>query len=364
MRYRLLAPVGVAGAIALGTWLPNVTSAAAATPALAPLSAQELVAKALSSHVKGFSGIVRWTANLGLPSLSALTGGVGAQGGGHAFDPTTLLSGSHDLSVWDAGPSAQRLALPGALSEVDLVHNGPNLYTFDSSTQKVTDYTGVEGAGRHAPEEATGAALTPDQAAQALLAHLGTSTTLSVITPVYVARQAAYQLVLTPNAAASTVGSVTVAVDAANGMPLRLQVFPRHPGAPALSLGFRKISFAVPGPGNFAAPHGSSTVTRPIGHAMDAGGPPAAGIPAPMGPGVASTHPTTVGAGWATIAVIPATGARATGRLDQVGSTVTGSFGTARLVSSTILNALVLPSGKVLAGFVTPAALEAAASAG
>ena len=361
MRYRLLAPVGVAGAIALGAWLPNATSAAAATPSLTPLSAQQLVAKALSSHVKGFSGTVRWTANLGLPSLSALTGGVGGQGGGHAFDPTTLLSGSHDISVWDAGPSEQRLALPGSLSEVDLVHNGANLYTFDSSTQKVTDYTGVGAAGRHAPAEATGVPLTPDQAARDLLAHLGTSTTVSVITPVYVARQPAYQLVLTPNAAASTVGSVTVAVDAANGMPLRLQVFPRHSAAPALSLGFGKISFAVPGAGSFSAPHGSSTVTRSIGHAMDAGRPRPGGATAP---GVPAPHPTTIGTGWATIAVIPGAGSQAAGRLDRVGSTVTGSFGTARLVGSTILNALVLPSGEVLAGFVTPAALEAAASAG
>ena len=44
-----------------------------------------------------FPGTVRWTANLGIPDLSALTSGAGqsiAQGG---FDPTTLLSGSHDV---------------------------------------------------------------------------------------------------------------------------------------------------------------------------------------------------------------------------------------------------------------------------
>ncbi|MCU4186954.1 hypothetical protein K6U06_21490 [Acidiferrimicrobium sp. IK] len=391
MRYRLLAPVGVAGAIALGAWVPTVTSAAAATPSLPSLSAQQLIAKAQSANVKGFSGTVRWTANLGLPSLSALTSGVGGQGGGHAFDPTSLLSGNHDISVWDAGPSQQRLALPGSLSEVDVIHNGSNLYYFDSATQKVTDYTGLKGSsGREAPSQATGTELTPDQAAQKLLSALSPSTGVSVVTPVYVARQAAYQLVLTPKAAQSTVGSVDIAIDAANGMPLRVQVIPRASNAPALSLGFTRISFSVPSAGNFAAPHGSSTVTKPIGRAFDASGPLAGpggrvrrghlhgtgpatqtapagtaggeSTPMPSGTAPSGGHPTTIGTDWATIGVLNSAGPRVAGELTKVGTAVTGSFGTGHLVTSSLLNALVLPDGKVLAGFVTPAALEAAAA--
>jgi hypothetical protein len=41
---------------------------------------------------------------------------------------------------------------------------------------------------------------------------------------------------------------------------------------------------------------------------------------------------------------------------------VSGSWGSGRLLSSALINALVLPSGRVLVGFVTPAALEQAAA--
>jgi hypothetical protein len=391
MRYRLLAPVGVAGAIALAAWIPTVTSAAAATPSLPALSPRAVVAKALSADVKGFSGTVRWTANLGLPDLSSLTGDIGGQGGSSAFDPTSLLSGSHDISVWDAGSGEQRLALPGSLSEVDLVHNGSHLYYFDSATQKVTDYTGVGHSGRDATSKATGVELTPDQAAQKLLAGLGTSTTVTAASPVYVAGQASYQITLTPRTAASTVGAVTIAVDASNGMPLQVQVFPRGSKTPALSLGFTSVSFSVPSASNFAAPHGSSTVTEPISRALDSTGPggPAAfswrhagphgghmfghwhgvhqGAPpsrgqAPGAPAAHVGHPTTVGTDWTTVAVFDGGAGQLAGEVGKVSTPVTGSFGTAQLVSSSLLNALILPDGKVLVGFVTPSALEAAAS--
>ncbi len=360
MRYRLLAPAGVAGAIALAAWVPSVTSAAAATPTLQPISAQALVAKAQASHVPGFSGTVQWSANLGLPNLSALTSGVGGQGGGHAFDPTSLLSGSHDISVWDGGPGQQRLALPGSLSEVDVVHNGTSLYYFDSTTQKVTVFTGLgPSAGRSAPSDATGTPLTPDQVAQKLLGNLDPSTAVNVVTPVYVAEQSAYQLVLTPRASQSTIGSVRIAVDAANGMPLRVQVFPRGSNAAALSLSFTKIDFSMPSASNFAAPHGSTTVTKSISRGSQVSGPP--GMPGPTPSSVSSGHPTTVGSNWTTISVLNGVSPRVAQRLDQASQPAAAGVG--RVVSSNLLNALLLPDGTVLAGFVTPSALEAAASA-
>lgn len=364
MRYRLLAPVGVAGAIALAAWVPTVTSAAAATPSLPQISAGQLLVKARAANVKGFSGTVRWTANLGLPALSTLTGGAGGNGGGNAFDPTSLLSGSHDISVWDGGAGQQRLALPGSLSEVDVVHNGSQLSTYDSSTQRVTDYTGLPtSAGRQAPTDATGTPLTPDQAAQKLLSNLDPSTAVSVVSPVYVAHQAAYQLVLTPKAAQSTVGSVTIAVDAANGMPLQVQVLPQGSKTPALSLGYTDLLFAMPSASNFAAPVGSSTVTKAIGHGSDtASQPPATtalAITAPATTGSATSgHPTTIGSGWATIGVFGGVSTKVSGELSKVGY---GLRNGDRLLTSSLLNALLLPDGKVLVGFVTPATLEAAA---
>lgn len=357
-RIRLLAPVGVAGAIALGAWVPSVTSASAGTPNLPLIAAGQLIAKAKTADVKGFSGTVNWTANLGLPSISGLTG-VGGQGGNNAFDPASLLSGSHDISVWDGGANQQRLALPGSLSEVDVVHNGNHLYYFDSSTMKVTDFTGAAGSGQDAPAKVTGTELTPDQAAQKLLANITPSTDVSVGTSAYVAGQAAYQLVLIPKAADSTVGSVTIAVDAATGMPLQVQVTPRGSSTVALSLGFTDLTYGVPSASNFAAPQGTSTTTKTL-NPHSAGTAPT--DTATTDTGSQGSRPTSVGTDWSTIGVFHLPSGKASGQLNEVATSVSGTWGSGKVVTSNLLNALILPDGRVLAGFVTPSALEAAVS--
>lgn len=366
---RYIAPLGAVGAIALAAWVPAVT-ASAATPNLPAVTAQQLLARVGQANVSGLSGTVNWTANLGLPSLSAL--GVGGQkGSGGSFDPTTLLSGSHDIKVWYGGPDRQRLALPGTLSEVDVIHNGADLWSFDSATMAVTHYVGpMHGGVAHGHKPGTTAAeagpLTPDQVAAQILSGLTPSTTVSVASPVFVAGRPTYELVLTPKAATSTVARITMAVDSATGLPLRVQVTPKGTATPALSLGYTSVTFAAPAASTFAAPVGTSTVTKSIG-AHGPGGHRPGGHPSRPEPAAStgtSDKTTVVGTDWTS--VLRATGVSlgsAGHRLDQVSTPVSGTFGTGRLVHTALLNALILPDGRVLAGFVTPAALEAAVAA-
>lgn len=383
-RSRYLVPAGVAAAIAIGTGVPHLTSASAATPDLPRLSAAQLLVKAQHAHVPGLTGTVRWSADLGLPSLSALTSGAGQDIPSGSFDPTSLLSGTHDISVWDAGATEQRLAIPGSLTETDVVRDGRDLYTYDSATQHVTHVVLPAPRAGHGEGDAPepGPATTPDQAAAQLLDHLTPSTAVSVVDPVYVAGRAAYELALAPRSAQSTVGSVTIAVDAATGLPLQVQVTPRGGTTPALSLGYvGTLDLAAPPASTFAAPHGATTSTKVLGadhgrHPGDGAG--TRGAPADRGdatatPGGGSGAGATIGSGWTTVASfdLPATATAGTGRhrgasvlgeLRRVGRPVTGSFGTATLVTSNLLDVLVLPDGHVLAGFVTPATLEAAAA--
>ena len=371
---RLLAPVGVAAAIAVATAVPHLASASASTPDRAPITAQALLVKASHPQVAGLSGTVEWVANLGLPDLSGLTSGDGQNVSSAGFDPMTLLSGTHDISVWDAGADRQRLALPSSLAEVDLVRNGHDAWTFDNATQKVTHY--IAAAGSHDPTSGTDAspsdtgtstepAVTPDQAAQRLLDHLSPSTIVTVVSPVYVAGEAAYQLKLEPKATDSTVGSVTVAVDATNGLPLQVQVMPKGSATPALSLGYvHSIDFSVPGAGTFTAPTGATTVTKTIGGPDTSTSTSSTSSPHQ---GDTGTRSTTTGEGWGTIVTIAGGKALSPStlhQLDAVSTPVTlPGGGSARLVSTSLLNALVLPNGSIVAGFVTPAALEAAAPA-
>jgi outer membrane lipoprotein-sorting protein len=365
---RYFLPVGVAGLIAIGTAIPTLASASAATPALSALSAQQLIVKAEQAKVAGLSGTVKWSPNLGLPDLSSLTSGDGQSVSSGGFDPTSLLTTGYRFKVWAAGPTKQRIALaPSSLTEVDVVRNGNQLWTSNSSTQKVTHYVAASHTGSHdpaAPAEPAGTPPTPQQAADRLLAAITRTTKVSVVRPVFVAGRPTYELRLVPRVKDSTVGSATIAIDSATGLPLRVEITPKGSKAPALSLGYTSISFSVPSASNFAPLVGTSSVTKTVGgHGGAHHGAAHPGAPAVDQP--SHGHAPAIGAGWGTIATFHthSLAGPSAKELDAASSAVTLPGGsTARLVTTTLLNALVLPDGTVLAGFVTPSALEAAAA--
>jgi hypothetical protein len=167
----------------------------------------------------------------------------------------------------------------------------------------------------------------------------------------------------TAGAAASTVSQITIAVDSATGLPLRVQVFAKGSTSPALSLGFSSVSFSVPSASEFAAPHGVTTQTKVL-HGHGSGGSSDGSSSASSGPGAAGLG---VGTDWGKVFTVQqsslATG-RSAAELNGVTTVVTGNFGTARLLTTNLVNALIFPDGRVLIGAVTPAALEAVAAQG
>ncbi len=370
-RWRLLTPLAIAGIFGLVAWVPTL-SAAAAPPSLPAISAHDLLVKVQQAHVPGLSGVVEWSANLGLPDLGSL----GLSTGGSGFDPTSLLSGTHQIEVWDNGTDQQRLALPRTLGEFDIIHNGDQVWSYDSDTDQVTRWvaparsasaSGAGSADQKAAAPAGGAALTPDQVATRILSTVSPSTAVTVSAPVDVAHHAAYVLTLTPapgsaGAATSTISRVTLAVDAANGLPLRVQVFAKGLKGPALSLGYTKVSFHAVGASEFRAPTGTSQVTK------------TAQVPA-MGSRAGRTgspdqRVSTFGASWAGVIKMDQVHLGVDSRaLDAATTPVQTAAGPARLLQTNVINVLILPGGgigsgsaTVVAGFVTPAALEAAAS--
>lgn len=367
---RFAAPVVVAGLIGLGAWLP--AEASAATPSLPSMSAAKLLAKAETSKVSAFSGKLQWSAHLGLPSLSALTSGGGQSvTTSTGLNPTALLSGTHTVDVWVNGPQEQRLALPSNLAETDFVHNGDQAWVWNSSNQKVTHLLlppssagAYQGGADGTSPAATASQLTPQALADRFLSAASPSTAVSVSSPVYVAGRAAYVLRLSPKAgtagaAQSSVAGVSVAIDASTGFPLRVTVTAKGQSAPALQVGYTSLTLGAPAASEFAAPHGLSVVTKnlrpsPGWHAY-----------APLTP--KNNTPSVSGPPWAQVVELHA-GSLGPGRLAREVQTLTtpvnGAFGSARLLHTALLNVLLLPNGRVAAGFVTPAALEAAAARG
>ncbi len=116
-----------------------------------------------------------------------------------------------------------------------------------------------------------GAAPTPLAAARRVLAAIGPTTAVSVQRNVMVAGRAAYQLAVAPKSSSSTIGRVTIAVDAAGHFPLRVQVFARGGTSPAFQIGFTALTLGKPAASNFTftPPSGAKVKTVKV----PAGGP-------------------------------------------------------------------------------------------
>jgi outer membrane lipoprotein-sorting protein len=400
---RWAAPAVALVAIAAFSVAPNVIGSAGATPADLPLlTPAQLLVKARTAQVTALSGTVELTSNLGLPSLDSL-GALG--GGGSDTSIASLLSGTHSAQVWMQGADHVRVATQAPLEETNWIRNGADLWSYDSSTLTATHATmpadttdTTDTAGHPATKDAGSTPTssdpdpaydTPVQYAQALLDKVDPSTTVGIDTSQYVAGHAAYELVLTPKAADSTIGQVTLAIDAATGLALDVKVTAKSSGTTAFEIGFTKLSYTAPAAStfDFTPPPGAKVVQAkdPSG-LLGAGGrffgegrhaevkPPQTASGAPAAPAPPDTggsgqpadtsgsgnHITTVGPDWTTAAIISGASIPAEVRPLLAGApAVTVGSTSGRVITTTLFTVLVLDDGRVAIGAVTPAALEA-----
>jgi outer membrane lipoprotein-sorting protein len=345
-------PVAAAAAVALVA--TGVFTTAQANPSLPAKTAGQLLVDLQGAKVDGLSGTVVQDSELGLPQLPQAAG----QGGGSSL--TSLLTGSHTLRVWYAGPDKQRVALLDSLGETDVVRNGTNAWLWSSQSNSATHLTLPAGKAGQDQADRLPAGVTPQQAAAAALRALDPTTQVSTSSTTSVAGRDAYELVLVPKDSRALVGQVRLAVDAQTSVPLRVQVFGKNSGnGPAFSVGFTSVSFDVPGASQFTFnPPPKAKVTEgtlPTGAER-----PSAGDVAQAKQGV-----TTVGTGWTTVAVLP--GASQQGADGALGAflnqlpRVSGSWGSGRLLTSALVSALLTDDGRLIVGMVPPELLYAAA---
>ena len=383
---RWAVPVG-AVAIAAAVTAGSMISVAQASPELPARTPAQLLAAVAgrTAPPPAFTGTVVETASLGIPQLPGL---------GNQNSATSLLAGSHTIKVWYANPAHFRLSMPVPMSESDLIHNGRQVWVWQSSTNSVTRMQlpakAPAGAAPMPTTAPTGVPLTPQQAASEALKAVGPSTNVSVQRTVSVAGQPAYQLALSPKSVNSLIGRVTIAIDAAKNVPLRVQVFARGARTPAFQVGFTSISYVTPAAANFTftPPRGAKVknVTLPTG-AMHRSA-------AATGQAAAGQF-QVIGKDWLSVAVLPtsalagltgmgaASGAAAgqaagsavagsgggsgesaavMGALLGSARTVHGSWGSGRLLRTSLLSVLITSNGHVLVGAVTPSVLYAAAA--
>ena len=349
--------------------ISHLVAADAQVPNLPPLTAAELLVKVSTAKVPPFSGTVVLTANLGLPDLGGFAGAVPGS-------LTDLLAGSHSATVAADGASKIRVTMAGPNAESSWIRNGPDAWSWNSTTQTASHATIGPRSGPTTPDEDSGPSLmSPADEAAKLLAAVDPSTSVSVRTSAYVAGRAAYELVLSPKSASSTVGDVILAVDGATGTPLDVKITAKGSSKPALELGFSSVSFTPPAASTFAFTPPAGVTVKEVSSVSDllpfsrqrhlrVADAPGTAPRTPSTPSSKRSSTTTVGTGWDSVLIVK--GAAISPQIATVlggGSSVPlPGGGSARLVSTALINVLLVSDGRIAIGAVTPSALVSALS--
>lgn len=269
LRRAVIPTAVVAGAAALGTTLwPALASDG--SPDLPEVTAEELLTRIAESETEQFYGTVSVNADFGLPDLGGVLDrvldGVADQIGGPAGAVADLVSGEATLRVAVDGPERQRLAVAQGEDEFAVIHNGDELWAYDSASETVYQAQvpeGVrEGQRGSGPEDWLGG-FTPREAAQQALEEAGRYADVSVDGSARVAGRDAYQLVVEPTSEAAErtgVSSVRISVDAQTGVPLAVTA--DGPEGRVLDVAFSQLTYQQPPGGQFefTPPEGADVV--------------------------------------------------------------------------------------------------------
>ncbi|MEU6588312.1 DUF2092 domain-containing protein [Streptomyces sp. NPDC046881] len=375
---RYAVPVAVVGVAAATIGLVPAL-ADSGDPDLPKISAQQLINKIAKSDVQQLSGTVKVSTDLGLPDLGGLEKGLlsgegrGGSGDDSAADPqaklTELVSGTHTLRVAADGPDRQKLSLLESGAEYSLIHDGKDVWGYDSKSNQVHHSTTPDSGKDHRAEPPA----TPKDFADEALKSVDDTTSVTVDGTAQVAGRDAYKLLIQPRQSGTTVGAISIAVDAKTGLPLKFTLTPKSGGAAVLDAGFTQVSFAKPAAStfDFTPPKGAKVTedkdgAEAPGHAPKHGEGLAGGLEGKDGPKV-------LGKGWTSVATFDTgaegglpTGSRGGdlgGFLGSIGDKVSGKFGKGTVFSTRLVNALITDDGKVYAGAVTKDALVKAADA-
>jgi outer membrane lipoprotein-sorting protein len=301
-----------------------------------------------------------------------------------SYDSSTLTTTHATITAGATDTTGAKDATPDATTDsTGTATTEPT----DTATTEPTD-TATSATGVSLPDPAHD---TPIQFAQQLLDNVTPSTDVAVDVNARIDGRPVYQLVLTPHAATSTVNDVTIAVDAATGLPLDVRVTAKS-GGTALELGFTHINFDVPSASTFAftPPPGSKVVeaanptdllsaggdTHKDHHrsdnappttapAADTSNTPDSSSGLPGDPASALGNANVLGTDWSSVAVI--SGSSVSSQLDAfIGNAQRVPVGTetARLVTTRLFNVLVFDDGRIAIGAVTADALAATVAAG
>jgi outer membrane lipoprotein-sorting protein len=268
---RWIPSVAVPAVIALGAVAVPLQANAVDLP---DLSASEVMVLMQKSEVLEFSGTIVKVSDMGIPSLefSAMMSEDMADKMAEKmpaefadFVPAViessaltqameLISGTHNVRVYVSGQDKMRVQILDPMSQRDLIVNGNEFWAYDAKTATATTGTinmEIDPAKQAAAEKevldyAESIALdlsSPEAIANYLVGMIDETSTVEVGKDHSVAGRSAYQLIISPDAAASLLERAEISVDSETGLPLKVEVFSTQQSEAAFSVGFESISF-------------------------------------------------------------------------------------------------------------------------
>ena len=282
---------------------------------------------------------------------------------------SSLLSGTHTLRFWYAGPQRLRLALLDDMGETDLIHNGSTLWQWSSSNRSATEWTLPARAEAHPMKSKLPAAsATPPQAAKQALAAATKSTSIAAGPTTTVAGRKAYQLIVTPRSATTLISSIQIAIDGRTHIPTRVSVYAKNHSGPVFEVAFTSFDTGTPSASVFAFnPPPGTKVTKKSLSALSAKSMHRSMV---RDHGKLATAPKSVrvvGSGWDSVLVANAAQAQSMIQQDKAIAavidklpTVSGAWGSGHVFEGTAFSAVLTNDGRIAIGAVPPSALYAA----
>jgi outer membrane lipoprotein-sorting protein len=185
-----------------------------------------------------------------------------------------FFAGTHIANIYVDGPTKARLQVLDLLSERNYIRNGQDLWAYDASKaiaqHSVIDESEVNRAEGQAlalfnanssklPFDVT----SPSAIADYVLAQANVDSVITVGADAKIAGRGVYQLTITPRSNETLVGSATLSIDAATGLPLAARITAVGSDSPAFEVAFETITFATPAASNFDfTPPASATVVE------------------------------------------------------------------------------------------------------
>lgn len=362
---RWLAPVLVVGLLFGVARLRAGGSRHAVVPARSTTQVVALVGAALG---KPRSGSFTLSTNLGLGDIAASASG---------NQLVSLAGGSNLARMWADGGARSRVALLQPLQETDWIRTSAGTWVWQSSATQASYVQGANKLNLPALGAITSlvgeTSVEPPDALAGRLLTLSYQSGLSLGPSDYVAGRRAYELIMVPRSGVSLITNVTIAVDASTGLPLRVAEYVRAQRSPIVDDRFQSVSYSEPAASNFEfrPPPNARVLQAPtLGAALEPVRPfrrdrPRLGTEGDGGDQRAFGGPTSiriVGSGWDEVVVATGVPDFGLGDLFGVSTSVSGAFGHGRLARTSALSVLFLSDGRLAAGVVTPARLEAALS--